>query len=107
MRSETKRITGAALIELRRAMIDSPDKSDGLVEILIGQIESLKYAPTYKTNFKRMTRLSEEARNAWAKVDHLKAQMYKMVKGYEKKIVKLEKDLEEVTETLFENTPIQ
>ena len=107
MRSETKRITGKALIELRQEMFKNPHGSDALVETLVGQIEMLKYQGRSMNDARLNKKLRKSLAQVWAKVDHLKVQMYKMSRGYEKKIKRLDKENEDLTEALFENTPIQ
>jgi len=94
MRSPMKRITGPALVELRREMYKDSDgqayskRGDELIHILMAEIDRLKHDHKYKQNFTRINRLQDMCSQAWAKVDHLKAQMYKMTKGYEKVIKK-------------------
>jgi uncharacterized small protein (DUF1192 family) len=78
---------------------DPNQPNDALIQVLMTEIERLKHE-SYRTNqYKRIEKIQESAAHAWAKIDHLKAQMYKMSKGYEKKIAKLEAELE--------RTPIQ
>jgi len=111
MRSPMKRITGQALIELRREMYkDVKDGQysgqDAILHVLMAEIDRLKHDHKYKQNFTRINRLQDSCSQAWAKIDHLKAQLYKMVKGYEKKIVKLEIKVAAL-EAKLETTPVQ
>ncbi len=90
MRSPQKRITSKTLIELRRDMIEHPEKSDVFTGILLDEILSLR-AQCHSSRFsKEFARLRTDVANRDGKIALLKVQMYKMIKGYEKKIKKLE-----------------
>lgn len=94
-RVEIKRITGPVLIELRRNMIEHPDKTDEFIGILLGEIDRIKDNERKQQTWKRLNHLQTLVGQHSMKITYLKSQMSKMIRGYEKKINKLE-----------ENTPI-